>query len=155
CISEWGHDFRPEYLEIGALLAGLPKARVLACTATATPVVRDEILARLGLPADTPQIVRGFARPNLALRASEITGARDRNRLVDARLAEAWKAPGAGGGRAIVYAATRRAAEEEADRLGARGWRAEAYHAGLTGVTRTRVQQDFADGKLEIVVGTN
>jgi ATP-dependent DNA helicase RecQ len=48
CISEWGHDFRPEYLQIGGLLAELPKARVLACTATATPVVRDEILARIG-----------------------------------------------------------------------------------------------------------
>ena len=55
CISEWGHDFRPEYLAIGELLGELHAARVLACTATATPVVRDEILARLGLPADTPQ----------------------------------------------------------------------------------------------------
>jgi ATP-dependent DNA helicase RecQ len=70
CISEWGHDFRPDYLEIGALLSDLPSARVLACTATATPVVRDEIIARLGLPADTPQHVRGFARPNLRLRAT-------------------------------------------------------------------------------------
>ena len=74
CISEWGHDFRPEYLEIGALIADFPAARVLACTATATPIVRDEILARLGLPPDTPQMVRGFARPNLALRAVEVDG---------------------------------------------------------------------------------
>jgi ATP-dependent DNA helicase RecQ len=59
CISEWGHDFRPEYLQLGALLAEFPAARVLACTATATPVVRDEILERLGLEANTPQIVRG------------------------------------------------------------------------------------------------
>src|SRR5262249_56091080 len=64
CISEWGHDFRPEYMEIGALLAQLPRAPVLPCTATATPIVRDEIMARLGLPPDTPQIGRGFARPN-------------------------------------------------------------------------------------------
>src|SRR5581483_6764672 len=64
CISEWGHDFRPEYLEIGGVIADLPWARVLACTATATPIVRDEILSRLGLPPDTPQMVRGFARPN-------------------------------------------------------------------------------------------
>jgi ATP-dependent DNA helicase RecQ len=76
CISEWGHDFRPEYLEIGGLLAEIPSARVLACTATATPVVRDEILGRLGLPADTPQHVRGFARPNLRLRATEVDDAR-------------------------------------------------------------------------------
>src|SRR5690606_19545362 len=57
CISEWGHDFRPEYMQIDRVLARLPKARVLACTATATPVVRDEILSRLKLPADTPQLI--------------------------------------------------------------------------------------------------
>ena len=72
CISEWGHDFRPEYMQIGNLLQALPTARVLACTATATPMVRDEILSRLGLPADTPQLLRGFARPNLILRAREV-----------------------------------------------------------------------------------
>src|SRR5262249_42608884 len=80
---------------------------------------------------------------------------RERQRLVDATLAEALTGPGASVGRAIVYAATRRAADEEAARLAARGWRAEAYHAGLTGATRTRVQQHFAAGTLEIVVGTN
>ena len=72
CISQWGHDFRPEYLQIGDLLADVRPSRMLACTATATPVVRDEILARLGLGADTPQILQGFARPNLVLRATEI-----------------------------------------------------------------------------------
>jgi len=154
CISEWGHDFRPEYLEIGALLAGLRPPRVLACTATATPVVRDEIVARLDLPADTPQIVRGFARPILALRAREVSGARDRARLVDATLVEALAAPGAGRGRGIVYAPTRKGAEAEAQRLADRGWRAAAYHAGLAGATRDRVQRDFAEGRLEIVVGT-
>ena len=74
CISEWGHDFRPDYLEIGGLLAALPGSRVLACTATATPVVRDEILERLGLPPDTPQRLHGFARPNLSLRARVVLG---------------------------------------------------------------------------------
>jgi ATP-dependent DNA helicase RecQ len=155
CISEWGHDFRPEYLEIGALLTRLRAPRVLACTATATPVVRDEIVARLGLPPDTPQIVRGFARPNLALRARDVGGGRERDRLVDAALAEALGTPGAAGGRAIVYAPTRKGADAEASRLAARGWRAEAYHAGLPGATRERVQRGFAEGRLEIVVGTN
>ena len=89
CISEWGHDFRPEYLQIGALLRELAPAHVLACTATATPVVRDEILVRLGLPPETPQLVRGFARPNLALRVAEVAGARDREAQVDAALREA------------------------------------------------------------------
>jgi ATP-dependent DNA helicase RecQ len=155
CISEWGHDFRPEYLEIGALLADLPRARVLACTATATPIVRDEILARLGQPPDTPQIVRGFARPNLALRAAEVGGRRERERLVDAALAEALGAPRRGRGTAIVYAPTRKQADEESARLTGRGWRARAYHAGLDGATREAAQRDFAEGALEIVVATN
>ncbi len=155
CISEWGHDFRPEYLTIGALLADLPRARVLACTATATPIVRDEILARLGLPPDTPQIVRGFARPNLALRAAEIVGRRERERLVDAALSEALEGPKRGRGTAIVYAPTRKQAAEESERLAECGWRARSYHAGLDGRTRDTVQRDFAEGGLEVVVATN
>ena len=155
CISEWGHDFRPEYLGIGALIGDFPRARVLACTATATPIVRDEILARLGLPPDTPQMVRGFARPNLALRAVEVDGRRERERLVDAALAEALGGPGRGGGTAIVYAPTRKKAEEETDRLAARGWGAVAYHAGLDGRTREVAQRGFAEGRVEVVVATN
>jgi ATP-dependent DNA helicase RecQ len=155
CISEWGHDFRPEYLEIGSVLADLPGARVLACTATATPIVRDEILARLGLPADTPQLVRGFARPNLSLRAAEVDGRRERERLVDGALHEALGGPGQARGTAIVYAPTRKQAQEEADRLGARGWRAAAYHAGLDGRIREATQRDFAEGRVEVVVATN
>jgi len=155
CISEWGHDFRPEYLEIGALIGAFPAARVLACTATATPIVRDEILARLGLPPETPQIVRGFARPNLALRAVEVDGRRERERLVDAALTEALGGPGRGGGTAIVYAPTRKKAEEETDRLAGRGWGAAAYHAGLDGRTRELAQRGFADGRVEVVVATN
>ncbi|HRI07750.1 MAG TPA: DEAD/DEAH box helicase, partial [Nannocystaceae bacterium] len=93
CIAEWGHDFRPEYLQLGDLVAELPRARVLACTATATPVVRDEILGRLGLPASTPQIINGFARPNLALRVREVQDVKERQRAVDAQLAEALGGP--------------------------------------------------------------
>src|SRR5262245_10684027 len=155
CISEWGHDFRPEYLAIGEVAASLPKARVLACTATATPVVRDEIVSRLGLPADTPQLVRGFARPELSLRAAEVAGARERRAAVDEALAEALGAPRRGPGTAIVYAPSRRGAEEEALRLAAQGWRARAYHAGLDGPTRDAAQAAFMGGELEIVVATN
>jgi ATP-dependent DNA helicase RecQ len=128
---------------------------VLACTATATPIVRDEILARLGLPPDTPQLVRGFARPNLSLRAAEVDGRRERERRVDGALAEALGGPGQGGGTAIVYAPTRKKAEEESGRLAARGWRATAYHAGLDGRTREKAQRDFAEGRVEVVVATN
>jgi ATP-dependent DNA helicase RecQ len=155
CISEWGHDFRPEYLEIGGLLAELPDSRVLACTATATPVVRDEILARLGLGSDTPQIVRGFARPNLSLRALEAGSDRDRQRAVDAALAEALGGPGQGRGTAIVYAPTRKQAEREGERLKARAWRARVYHAGLGATARESAQREFATGGAEVIVATN
>ncbi len=155
CISEWGHDFRPEYLQIGDLVADLSSARVLACTATATPIVRDEILARLGLPADTPQLVRGFARPNLGLRVRDTRSAAEVTRAVDETLREAIGAPGADRGSAIIYAPTRRKTEEEADRLKAAGWRTAAYHAGLDGGVRAKAQQRFRDGKLEVIVATN
>ena len=89
CISEWGHDFRPEYLQIGELVREQSQARVLACTATATPIVRDEILARLGLGAETPQLIQGFARPNLALQVHEEDDRKRRERAVDTLLAQA------------------------------------------------------------------
>jgi len=155
CISEWGHDFRPEYREIGGVLSELPGVRVLACTATATPLVRDEILLQLGLPADTPQILRGFARPNLILRVAEVSGKREREQRVDAQLAEALGAPDAARGAAIVYSPTRRASEAEAERLARAGWRADAYHAGLGGPQRDRVQMRFIEGSLDVVVATN
>jgi ATP-dependent DNA helicase RecQ len=154
CISQWGHDFRPEYLQIGDLLADVRPPRMLACTATATPVVRDEIVARLGLGADTPQIVRGFARPNLILRALEISGPRERARHVDALLAEALGGPGQGRGVAIVYSMTRAGAEQESDRLAGKGWRSVAYHAGLERDVRARAQAAFSEGRAEIVAAT-
>jgi ATP-dependent DNA helicase RecQ len=170
CISEWGHDFRPEYLQIGELIRELRPPRVMACTATATPVVRDEILDRLGLPADTPQLVRGFARPNLALRVVEVRGPRDRVVHVDAALAEALlggppgsspAAPKVLGrpreprGTAIVYAPTRKRCEEEAARLAGLGFRVAAYHAGLAGPQRDKVLRAFMSNALDVVVATN
>ena len=155
CISEWGHDFRPEYLQIGELIRDLPGSRVLACTATATPVVRDEILERLGLAADTPQLVRGFARPNLALRVAETDSAAERRQRVDALLAEALGAPNEKPGTAIVYAPTRKTTEEEARRLQGGGWRAAAYHAGMPGPDRDEVQCNFIEDRVQVVVATN
>jgi ATP-dependent DNA helicase RecQ len=155
CISEWGHDFRPEYLQIGDFVRQMQPPRVLACTATATPVVRDEILARLGLPADTPQMVRGFARPNLGLRVAELRYAKEREARVDKLLAEALGGPGSGRGTAILYCPTRKATQEEARRLEHAGWRAAAYHAGMTGTHRDAVQSRFMSGRLEVVTATN
>ena len=155
CISEWGHDFRPEYLQIGDLIQSLPEARVLACTATATPVVRDEILERLGLPTDTPQLVRGFARPNLSLRVAEANSRAERTRRINQLLSESLDKPNAGRGTAIIYAPTRKNTEEEAARLSGEGWNCQAYHAGMEGDQRDSVQRSFAEGKLEVVVATN
>jgi ATP-dependent DNA helicase RecQ len=154
CISQWGHDFRPEYLQLGEVIADLRPRHVLACTATATPVVRDEILARLGLPPDTPQHVRGFARPNLSLRAIEISGKRERSGWVDAQLSEALGRPGRARGIGIVYSMTRAGAEEEAERLSGAGWRAAAYHAGLERDERDRAQRAFMAGELDVVAAT-
>ncbi|MBK9406700.1 MAG: ATP-dependent DNA helicase RecQ [Gemmatimonadetes bacterium] len=155
CISEWGHDFRPDYLQLGDLVADLADARVMACTATATPIVRDEILARLGLGADTPQLVRGFARPNLGLRVHEVRSGAENARVVDAALAEALGSPKAARGAAIVYAPTRKRTEEEEERLADEGWRTAAYHAGLSGDVRERAQQQFRDGDIDVIVATN
>ncbi|MCX5740757.1 MAG: RecQ family ATP-dependent DNA helicase, partial [Proteobacteria bacterium] len=158
CISEWGHDFRPEYMQIGALLAELPKARVLACTATATPIVRDEIVARLALPSDTPQLLRGFARPNLSLRALDVATKLDRERAIDGALVEALGMPAKPSdssgrrGAAIIYAPTRRSAEQEGARLAKAGWHAVVYHAGLDPASREAAQRGFSSGDVEVVV---
>ena len=155
CISEWGHDFRPDYLQLGDLVADLSQARVLACTATATPVVRDEIIARLGLPADTAQLVRGFARPNLGLRVHDIRGASESTAIVDQTLKESIGTPASSHGTAIIYAPTRKRTEEEYGRLTKAGWRCAAYHAGLDGTIRERAGQNFRDGALQVIVATN
>jgi ATP-dependent DNA helicase RecQ len=155
CISEWGHDFRPDYMQIGKLLAEFPDARVLACTATATPVVRDEIIERLGIPVQTPQLIYGFARPNLALRVREVKQKSERSSAVDAVLREALHKPGEKRGAVIVYCPTRKATEAEAERLADRGWSCRAYHAGQDGTRRENVHRAFSTGELEIVAATN
>jgi len=155
CISQWGHDFRPDYLQIRGFLQLHPEALVLACTATATPVVRDDILRQLGFPGDTPQIVRGFARPNLALRARGVENAAAAAHAVDRALQEALGGPATARGGAIVYCLTRKDAEDEAKRLRDEGWRAGWYHAGLSGDHRTEVQRRFLRGDLAVIAATN
>ena len=155
CISEWGHDFRPEYLQIADVLRSMPEARILACTATATPIVRDEIVSRLGFSPETPQIVNGFARANLRLRALEIQTAKERRGAVDALLAEALGSPGDGIGTAIIYSPTRKKAEAEGERLKGRGWRVGVYHAGLDPSVRETSHYGFQRGDLDVVVATN
>ncbi len=154
CISEWGHDFRPEYLRIGEFIQRLAPKRVLACTATATPIVRDEIVLRLGLGEDTPQQIRGFARPNLSLQVVDGEGSKARKSKIDGLLKTALGSPVRPKGTAIIYTPTRKSAEEEASKLRSSGWRADAYHAGLGADERERVSRGFREGDLDIVAAT-
>lgn len=152
CISHWGHDFRPDYLRIGDVLERLKPERVLACTATATPRVRDEIRLRLGLDKGerAHEVVRGFARPNLHLEAKSVDGPKEMRANVMSALEPVRK-----GGAAIVYCATRRATEQMAEDLNKAGYRAAAYHAGLDSDVRAEVNLRFATGDLAIVAATN
>jgi ATP-dependent DNA helicase RecQ len=156
CISQWGHDFRPDYLRIGALLERLRPPRILACTATATPEVRREIRAQLGLD-DPPckEVLRGFARPNLHLAAKSVDGVKQaRAALFDALESAVGEARAPRGG-AIVYAATRRATEQWSGELRERGYNAAFYHAGMGGDERSRVADAFSAREVDVVVATN
>ncbi|MDP9070898.1 MAG: RecQ family ATP-dependent DNA helicase [Actinomycetota bacterium] len=146
CISSWGHDFRPEYLRLGAMVEALGHPQVLALTATASPPVRNEIVEQLGMRAPAV-IVSGFHRPNIRLAVHPApTAAEARDALVD----QAVSLPGTG----IVYVATRKQAEELAGRLAARGRQAAAYHAGLSKKRREEVHGRFLDEGPLVVVAT-
>jgi ATP-dependent DNA helicase RecQ len=156
CISQWGHDFRPSYLRLGEIIEHMQPPRVIACTATATPVVRQEIQERLGLGADrTAVILRGFSRPNLHLAVVESDSSTERRKLMRSALRSALGGPESPQGGAIVYAATRRNTEKLADVLDKEGWRVAAYHAGLPAAVREDVNRRFADRSLDVVVATN
>jgi ATP-dependent DNA helicase RecQ len=155
CIAQWGHDFRPDYLRIGALIERLRPPRVLACTATATRDVRRQIREALHLGDDCREILRGFARPNLHLAARAIDGPREAKRGAEAALEAALGSPRTPRGGAIVYAATRKQTEIWAEHFARRGWNAAAYHAGMPADERSTVAGRFADRSLDLVVATN
>ncbi len=146
CISEWGHDFRPDYLRIGPLIERLGHPTTLALTATASPPVRREIVERLGM-RDPELIVRGFDRPNIHLAVERHYDAKRKDAALRDHVAELPK-PG------IVYVTTRRDAEEVTEAFLAAGLRAGAYHAGLATHERDAVQERFMADELEVVVAT-
>ena len=154
CISQWGHDFRPEYLQIGDFVERLRPPRLLACTATATPLVRREILERLHMP-DAHQVLRGFARHNLRLAVEEVSGPKMKEKRIAEEVKRVLTKPQTGAGSALVYTASRRNSENVATMLRGLGWRAEHYHAGMSGPERTRVQEKFQAGGLDVVAATN
>ena len=145
CISAWGHDFRPDYRTLGEHLPALRPAPIIALTATATPAVQADIVNQLSL--EQPALfIHGFRRDNLAIEVVELSKPR-RAEFTAKFLDDKARRP------AIVYAPSRRVAEELAGELGRR-FPAAAYHAGLDPGTRERVQRHFQSGKLEVVVAT-
>jgi RecQ family ATP-dependent DNA helicase len=150
CISQWGHDFRPDYRMLGEHMPGLrgdgeDAAPVVALTATATPSVQADILTQLGMVKPV-KFIHGFRRDNLAIEVVELP-VPERAGTICSLLADAQRRP------AIVYATSRKQSERLAEEL-SRGVPAAAYHAGLDAETRERVQRAFQACELEVVVAT-
>ncbi len=151
CVSEWGHDFRPEYLQLARLRDLLAPRAVMALTATATPAVSHEIVQRLGL-RDPVTVRTGFDRDNLSFDVIRLDG--------KGAVARKWAALEAGlaadgGTPAIVYCGTRKATEEVAEGLAQRGHRAVGYHAGMPDDQRVRAQEAFMSGEADVIAATN
>ena len=145
CISQWGHDFRPDYRMLGQYLPSLRPAPVLALTATATPLVQNDIAAQLGLNEPT-HFIHGFRRENIGIEIVEALPSQ-RPSLARQILIETKHRP------AIVYAPTRKQADSLAKEW-AGEFRVASYHAGLDSERRSRVQEEFMTGKLDVMVAT-
>jgi ATP-dependent DNA helicase RecQ len=146
CISDWGHDFRPDYLRLGAVIEAHYHPTVLAHTATAAPATRDENVERLHM-RDARIVARGFDRPNIDLEVRQYPDDAAKRRALLDRVAED---DGAG----IVYVATRRRSEEVAAALVERGVAAEAYHGALAARRRAAVQNAFMADDVRVIVAT-
>ncbi|GAB4098908.1 RecQ family ATP-dependent DNA helicase [Sinomonas halotolerans] len=147
CVSSWGHDFRPDYLSLGTVARALGRPPVVALTATATPRTREEIAGLLGL--ERPEtVVEGFDRPEIALEVVRHEDAKGKRARVLDDVA-GLEGPG------LLYAATRREAEEYSEDLAGRGLRAAAYHAGRKAAERAAVHERFLGDGLDVVVATS
>lgn len=145
CISQWGHDFRPDYRMLGQHLPLLRPAPVIALTATATPLVQADICDQLQLQ-DAARFVHGFRRDNIAIEVVESRPSERLSRITEA-LTDPTRRP------AIIYTPTRKQAEKVASAL-TRNFAASAYHAGLDPQHRQRVQEKFLAGKIEVMIAT-
>lgn len=146
CLSQWGHDFRPEYMRLGKVLEKMGRPQALALTATATPVVRKDILGVLGL-RDPFETVSGFSRPNLTLAITTV----DKHAAKYARIKEIvdeWKT-------GIIYCSTRKRVEEVAETLHGWGVKCIAYHGGMNESERERTQNEFISRRADVAVATN
>lgn len=146
CISSWGHDFRPDFARLGAVIEALGRPQVLALTATAAPPVRSDILRRLRIES-AEVVVAGFDRPNLRLEVRHFE-------QCEAKTGALLKAVVEGQQPAIVYCATRNETEKIADELNKRGQNALAYHAGFSKKERDERQSAFMNDEASIFVAT-
>ena len=149
CVSSWGHDFRPDYLNLGNVRERLGNPPVAALTATASPPVRDEIAERLGMK-DPLVLVHGFDRPNISLDVVRHQEDKGKRKVVLEQVAALAREDGQG----LLYAATRKDTEKYAAKLEKEGLRAEAYHAGRSAGDRERIHEQFLDDQLDVVVAT-
>lgn len=145
CISEWGHDFRPEYRRIRPIINGIGKAPVIALTATATDKVRTDIKKNLGMP-DAQEFKSSFNRPNLYYEVRPKTNAVDKDIIKFIKQHS--------GKSGIIYCLSRKKVEELAAILRANEIKAAAYHAGLDSSTRSQTQDDFLMEKIDVIVAT-
>ena len=145
CISEWGHDFRPEYRRIRPIMNEIGRAPIIALTATATTKVRDDIKKNLGIQ-DAPDFKSSFNRPNLYYEV------RSKTKEVDKEIIKFIKAnPGKSG---IIYCLSRKKVEELAEILQTNEISAKPYHAGMDSVMRSQTQDDFIMEKIDVIVAT-
>lgn len=147
CISQWGHDFRPSYLELGHAIRELGRPQVLALTATASREVAEDIVRRLELP-DAVIVNTGIYRPNLQYEAIAVESDAQREEAL-ARLVSELSGSG------LVYTSTVRQAEAVAKLLQTLGVAAERYHGQLSGPARHDIQDRFMSGELRVVAATN
>jgi ATP-dependent DNA helicase RecQ len=147
CVSEWGHDFRPDYLRLKSVIAKLNHPPVAALTATATPEVRRDIIEQLGLNQPLT-FVTGFDRPNLHFQVFQVENDRDKMEAVLAFVKQESQC-------GIIYASTRKHVDEVTLGLQTRGYKVGSYHAGMEMAERKSVQDQFMQGNLPVVVATN
>ena len=146
CLSQWGHDFRPDYLRLGRSLEKIGRPQCVALTATATPIVRDDITTVLGLREPFEQ-VSGFSRPNLSLAISAV----DKVAQKDDRMRAVIAAHKTG----IIYCATRKKVEAVSETIASWGLKCVAYHGGMSDQDRVRAQEIFIQRRADVAVATN